>query len=315
MFFVINPKSQNGKTGEKWEKEIKPLLDSNNLKYDFKLTEYRNHATEIVRQKIKDGEKFIIAVGGDGTFNEVLNGFFENDEIIDPDCVLGFFSSGTGSDTIKTLGHSKEISDQIEILKSGIIKKVDVGKACYVDFDGNKVSRYFINVGDVGLSGDVVDRVNRTTKRLGGKISFLIGSIRGILHHKPVQSTFIFDDDENNKFEGNLNLAAFAVGKYFGGGMMICPNAINDDGLLDVVSGIDMGKLRLLKNLKKIYKGEHLDLEGVTEHQRCKKIKIISESPIFVDLDGEQVGTTEAEFEIIPGIVSIKTVEKKESDN
>ena len=137
MFFVVNPKSANGKTKERWENEIEPLLKSSNLEYKFQLTEYQNHATEIVREKIKAGESFIVIVSGDGTFNEAVNGFFENGKIINSDCVLGFISSGTGSDVIKTLGHTKDFAEQIEILKTGIVKKIDVGNAKYIDFDGN----------------------------------------------------------------------------------------------------------------------------------------------------------------------------------
>ncbi len=312
MFFVVNPKSANGKTKERWEKEIIPLLSSNKIEYDFKLTEYQNHATEIVREKIKTGETFIVVVSGDGTFNEAVNGFFENNENISPDCVLGFISSGTGSDVIKTLGHTKDFQEQIEILKTGIIKKIDVGIAKYIDFDGNEAKRYFFNVGDVGLGGDVVERVNKATKRLGGKMSFLIGSIKGILHHKRVKTTLIIDDDEANKFECELNLGVVGNFRYFGGGMMCCPDAINDDGLFDVISAHDMGRFKLLRSIGKLYSGEHINLETVTVHPRAKKVKITSETPIFLDLDGEQVGTTPVEFNIIPKVLSIKTIKKSD---
>ena len=312
MFFVVNPKSANGKTEERWDEEIVPLLKSNNIKYDFKLTEYQNHATEIVREKIKAGESFIVVVSGDGTFSEAMNGFFENGKIINPDCVLGFLSSGTGSDVIKTLGHTKDFAEQIEILKTGIVKKIDVGIANYVDFDGNKATRHFFNVGDVGLGGDVVDRVNRATKKLGGKMSFLIGSIKGILHHKRVNATIIIDDDEVNKFETELNLTVVGNFKYFGGGMMVCPDAIYDDGLFDVVSAHSMGRFKLLRSIGKLYSGEHIGLDTVTVHPRAKKVKITSETPIFLDLDGEQVGTTPVEFNIIPNVLPIKTIEKIE---
>ena len=312
MFFVVNPKSANGKTKKKWEDEILPILKSNNLEYEFQLTEYQNHATEIVRDRIKKGETYIVVVSGDGTFNEAMNGFFENGQIINPECVLGFISSGTGSDVIKTLGHPKDFAEQIEILKSGIVKKIDVGIANYLDFDGNEATRLFFNVGDVGLGGDVVDRVNRTTKRLGGKISFLIGAIRGIIHHKAIQSIIIVDDDEVNKVEGPLNLIAVGNFKYFGGGMKVCPDAINDDGLFDVVSAHGMGRFKLLRSIGKLYSGEHLKMETVTVHPRAKKVIITSEKQLFLDLDGEQVGTTPVEFNIIPKVLSIKTIENIE---
>ena len=306
MYLIINPKSGNGKTKKKWEKQIKPLLDEKNIKYDFIFTEYQNHATEITQNIIKD-ENFIVAVGGDGTFNEVSNGFFKNEQLINPDCILGLISSGTGSDTIKTLGHSKEIEDAIAILENGIVKKIDLGLVRFKNFEDEMISRYFINVADVGLGGDVVDRVNKTTKILGGKFSFLWGSIKGILRHKKVKSTIIFDDREDDKYECDLNLLAIGNGQYFGGGMWICPNAINDDGLFDVISIQDAGRWKLLTNIGKIYDGSHLNMPECTEHPKAKKIQVQSEKPIFLDLDGEQVGTTDCEFTILPKIISIKT--------
>ncbi|MHA1311379.1 MAG: diacylglycerol/lipid kinase family protein [Candidatus Helarchaeota archaeon] len=307
MYFIINPKSGNGRTKKRWEKIIRPLIESKNIEYNFKFTEYPNHATEIVRDLIKKGNKFIVAVGGDGTFNEVINGFFENDKLVDPNCVFGLISSGTGSDTIKTLGHSKDFEESIEILQKGSIKKIDIGIAKFRSFEGDIKSRYFLNIADIGLGGDVVDRVNRTTKIFGGKISFYIGSIRGILHHKMVKTTLIFEDT-GEKYECNLNLAIFANGKYFGGGMKVAPDAINDDGLLDIITAQDMGRWKLLKNISKMYSGKHLELPEVKAHPRCKKIKAESEKPIFLDLDGEQVGTTDIEINIYHKILPLKTL-------
>ncbi|MHA1143672.1 MAG: diacylglycerol/lipid kinase family protein [Candidatus Helarchaeota archaeon] len=308
MHLIINPKSGNGRTEKRWSKEIQPLLDEAGLKYSFEMTEYQNHATELTRIAIKNGEKYIIAVGGDGTFSEVVNGFFEHNELINQDCVLGLISSGTGSDSIRTLGHERDFPSQIEILKSGIVKKIDLVKAKYKDFDGNDTTRIGFNVLDVGLGGDVVDRVNRTTKVFGGKFSFLIGSIRGILHHKPTRVRLIFDDNEENAYECNANLVVIGNGKYFGGGMMACPHAINDDGLLDILTAEGLSRMQLLKNIGKLYSGEHLGVPGIREHPRCKKVRIEAETPIFLDIDGEQVGTTDCEFQILPKILNLKTI-------
>ena len=306
MYLIINPKSGNGKTKKRWENKIKPLLDSKNMDYEFQFTEYQNHATEICKTAIEKGNDFIVAIGGDGTFNEVVNGFFENKKLINPKVVFGLISSGTGSDTIKTLGHSEEFEEAIDILENGVTKKIDVGLAIFQNFENKKESRYFINVADVGLGGDVVDRVNKTTKVFGGKVSFYIGAIRGILHHKKVKSKIFFNSE--NQHECDLNLVAIANGKYFGGGMMIAPNAENDDGFFDVVSVQDAGRWKLLTNIGKIYKGKHLELPEAIEHPRSKNVVVESEEPIFLDLDGEQVGTTDCEFSIIPKILSIKTI-------
>ncbi|MBD3228993.1 MAG: YegS/Rv2252/BmrU family lipid kinase [Candidatus Lokiarchaeota archaeon] len=314
MFIIINPKSGNGKTEKRWKNIIQPLLDSKDFKYEFEITEYQNHATEIARERVKAGEDYIVAVGGDGTFNEVVNGFFENNELINPDVILGLVSSGTGSDTIKTLGHSKEFEDAVDILKNGIDKKVDIGLARYKNFEGEPESRYFINVGDVGLGGDVVDRVNKTTKIFGGKVSFLIGAIRGILHHKKVNSKIIIGEKEDQEYECDLNLVAVGIGQYFGGGMWICPNAINDDGLFDIVTIQDAGRWKLLTNIGKIYDGKHLEMPEAKEHPRAKRVKVEAQEPLFLDLDGEQVGTTDVEFTIIPQAVLIKTIKENQTN-
>jgi len=286
-----------------------------NVDFDSSFTEKRNHATEIAAEKIRAGEDLIVAVGGDGTFNEVLNGFFNDGMIINDQCVLGLISSGTGSATIRTLGHSADLKSQMKIILEGTTNKIDAGRATFVDFDGNRATRFFLNVADAGLGGDVVDRVNRTTKILGGKFSFLLGSVKGVLHHQPVRTTIIFDDDETSKFECPLNLIAAGNGRYFGGGMMICPNAVNDDGLFDVVSICGAGRLRLLTRMNMIYRGEHLEMKEVTEHPRCRKLKIMSEKPVFLDLDGEQVGTTDMELELLPGILQVKTVSQQSAQN
>jgi len=311
MYLVINPKSGNGKTKKRWEKRIKPLLDEMKIDYDFKFTEYQLHAIEITRDAIKNGNDFIVAVGGDGTFNEVINGFFEHDKLINENCVFGIISSGTGADTIKTLGHPKDLEETINILKNGVIKKVDIGLAKFNNFDGELSSRFFLNIADVGLGGDVVDKVNKTTKIFGGKISFYIGSIRGIIHHKKVKTKLIFDET-NEIYECDLNLAVFAIGKFFGGGMMVAPDAINDDGFFDVVTAQDMGRWRLFRNISKMYSGKHLELPEVKVHSRCRKVKVESKTPIFLDLDGEQVGTTSCEFTIFPKILPLKTIKNSE---
>ncbi len=307
MFFVINPKSANGKTEKRWYNEIEPLLKLKEIEYHHVFSEWPNHATELAREAIKAGERFIIAVGGDGTFNEVANGFFEDFKPINPECTFGVISSGTGSDFIKTAEIPKLCTDALNILLSGEVQKQDIGIARFTDLEGNPKSRLFINVADTGLGGDVVERVNRTTKRLGGKFSFLIGSIRGIMHHHKAQTRLILDDNEASAYEYNANLTCICIGKYFGGGMMISPNSISTDGLFNIITIQDASRWKLLFNIGKVYKGEHLEMEESKEHTLAKKVKILSEDPVFLDLDGEQVGKGETfEFEILPNSLPVK---------
>lgn len=308
LLFIINPKAANGKAEKKWYKEIEPIMELKEIKYHTVFTEYQNHATELAREALKSGEEnFIVVIGGDGTYNEVINGFFENNQLINPQCTFGVISTGTGSDFVKTTEIPKLYTDAIDILEKGEIQRMDVGIARFTDWDGNPESRLFINVADTGLGGDVVNRVNRTTKIFGGKMSFLIGAIRGIIHHHKAQTRIILDDDESNAYDFNANMACICIGKYFGGGMMISPNSIPNDGFFDVITIQDASRWKLLFNIGKIYDGSHLKMPEVKEHSRCKKVKVVSEDPVFLDLDGEQITKAEEfEFEIIPMSLPLK---------
>jgi len=312
MLLIVNPKSGNGKTEKRWYNEIEPLLITKKIDYKFNFTEYQNHATELARAAIKGSdEKLIVAVGGDGTFNEVANGFFEDGKLLNPDCVFGVIPGGTGSDFIKTAGISKLLVDAINVLESGIIQKQDVGIARYTDREGNPGTRLFVNVADTGLGGDVVERVNRTTKALGGKTSFLIGSIRGIMHHHKTNTKLVLDDLEPQAYQYKANMTCICIGKYFGGGMMISPNSISTDGLFNVVTIQDGSRWRLLFNIGKLYDGTHLQMPEVKEHRLCKKVKVVSEDPVFLDLEGEQITKSDSyEFEIIPQILPVKVPSK-----
>jgi diacylglycerol kinase (ATP) len=312
LLLIVNPKSGNGKTEKRWYNEIEPLLKTKGMDYHYIFTEYQNHATELARAAIKGGnENLIVAVGGDGTFNEVANGFFEAGKLLNPDCVFGVIPGGTGSDFIKTAGISKLLVDAVNVLQTGTIQKQDVGIAHFKDREGNPGTRLFINVADTGLGGDVVERVNRTTKALGGKTSFLIGSIRGIMHHHKTNTKLILDDMEAQAYQYNANMTSICIGKYFGGGMMISPNSISTDGFFNVITIQDGSRWRLLFNIGKLYDGSHLQMPEVKEHRLCRKVKVVSEDPVFLDLEGEQITKSDSyEFEIIPQILPVKVPSK-----
>ncbi|MHA1358954.1 MAG: diacylglycerol/lipid kinase family protein [Candidatus Helarchaeota archaeon] len=308
MLFIINPKSANGKTEKRWYKEIQPILDFKEVEYTYVFTEWPKHGIDLTREAIKNGEECIVAVGGDGTFNEVANGFFQDCEPINPNVRFGVLSSGTGSDFIKTAEIPKLYTDAVNILLTGKVQNQDVGIARFTNLEGNPDVRLFINVADTGLGGDVVDRVNRTTKRFGGKFSFFIGSIRGIMHHHKTNTRLILENDEANPYEYNANMTCICIGQYFGGGMQISPHSISTDGLFDVITIQDASRWKLLRNIGKIYSGEHLQMPETTEHKPSKQVRLVSEDPVFLDLDGEQVGKgIEYEFEIIPRALPVLT--------
>ncbi|AFM41902.1 conserved protein of unknown function BmrU [Desulfosporosinus acidiphilus SJ4] len=295
-FAVVNPQSANGCTRKRWPKFLQ-RLEQEGYTVDFAYTLGPGDATSITRRVLHEGYTRIISVGGDGTINEVVNGFFIDGCLINPDAELALFSHGTGGDFVRSLSISRGIEGFIEILKKGRKRTIDVGEVQFLDDHGQPRNRYFLNVADIGLGGETVNRVNRQSKLLGGKISFLIGTMVSIFRYR--NKTMRCKIDDKYCIEGRLNSIMVANGRYIGGGMMIAPNAEIDDGLFDVISLGDFSAWMLLRNIPKIYKGEHLKIPGVSE-QRGGSVSITTAEKALLDIDGEQPGQTPVKFTIHP---------------
>ena len=295
--FIVNPVSAGGSTGKQWPK-IEALLKKL-YAFDFELafTERPLHATQLVQEAIQRGVQRIVAVGGDGTLNEIVNGFFEKDVMVNPAVSLGILEIGTGADFVKTLGPQPTVEQAILHMNDAEPKLIDVGRAEFVSFENRTQERYFLNILDFGLGGAVVERVNRTTKRFGGKISFLIGILSTLLtfKNKPIRYRL----NEGNWQSGMFNDVIIANGRYFGGGLFPAPAALLDDGLFDVVFLGDVGRLEAVLNLSKLRKGTHFENPKVSL-TRARKIEAQSEENVFVDMDGELVGKLPLKVLILP---------------
>jgi len=295
--FIVNPVSAGGSTGKKWP-EIEALLKKN-YAFDFEVvfTESPLHATQLAREAIRRGVQRIVGIGGDGTLNEIVNGFFEKDTVLNPEAVLGILEIGTGADFVKTLGQQPTIEQAILHLNEARPQAIDVGKAEFLTLENETDERYFLNILDFGLGGAVVERVNRTTKRFGGKISFLIGILSTLLtfKNKLIRSRL----DEGNWQSGMFNDIIVANGRYFGGGLFPAPDALLDDGLFDVVFLGDVGRMEAVMNLSKLRKGRHFENPKVSL-RRARKIEAQSEEDVFIDMDGELVGKLPLKVLILP---------------
>ena len=305
---VINPYSANRSTAKQWA-DKSGLLKEKIGHFDAELTSKPFDATEITQNALKDGYERIIAVGGDGTVSEVINGFFENDKPINPEAVLSIIMTGTGGDFRKTAGVSKNITHAISQLAEGTVKKIDIGKLTYTAMDGNKKSTYFDNVASLGMSGAVNHVVNnsaisRMTKKISGTVAFYISTLYVLLTYKNRHVQIEID----GKVYDNLTvrLVAIANGKYFGAGMKIAPLAILDDGLFDIIVIENIGKLKMLLLSRDIYDGTQLGKEKVFSF-RGKKIVASSDEEVLVEADGELLGKLPAVFEIMPHAINLKS--------
>jgi len=298
---VVNPASANGTTAKAWP-GLADRLKTAGLEPKAFITKGPGEATQLTRRALAEGFRTIIAVGGDGTVNEVVNGFFDGDKWLGEGARLGLISRGTGGDLRRTLGLPTDERETIERLKTGRVKRVDLARVRFVDHAGNQAVRHFINVGDVGLGGDTVARVNRTTKAFGGKISFLWGTLATVAGYRNKDLEITIDGGE--PIRGRMCMAVVANGQYFGGGMRIAPEAAMDDGLLDIVLLGDLGKVELVRNIGRVYQGRHTTHPKV-KFYRGRTVTVRSTPPAQLDLDGEQPGRTDAVFTILPGLLEV----------
>ncbi len=298
---IVNPKSANSKTARRWV-EYEEVLVRLFTRMDSEFTKAPLDATRITREAIKDGYDIIISVGGDGTLNEVVNGFFEKGKPISADVKLAVISTGTGADFIKTIKFPKDIDAIVERFERFETRKCDAGIIYFKNHSGEDAVRYFINIADFGIGGETVERVNRTTKAFGGFFSFLCGSAVTLLKYKNKRVQLKIDGKDYGSMV--CNSVVVANGRFFGGGMMVAPKAEIDDGLFDIVIAGDITKLAFLKYGPKIYKGEHINLPDV-KYLKGRVLEAISDERVLLDVDGEQPGLLPARFEIIPGSINL----------
>ncbi len=301
-YFVVNPHSANQRTGKLWP-SIKSLAEKHLGEIGFGLTEQQGHAVELTREAIKSGYEMIVSLGGDGTNNEVVNGFFEDGKPINPEAVFAVVCSGTGSDLIRTAGIPRDFNESLPMLSGRDAKPTDVGHMTLQDHSGEEVGRYFINIASFGVGGEVDDRVNRTSKVLGGRLSFLWASLRGTLAYK--NKTVEIDLDDGGPFTRRVFNVAVANGQYFGAGMRTAPEAVMDDGMFDVVILGDFSFTEELKLTRKIYDGAHTVMDKV-ESFRAKKVVAKSEERVLLDVDGEQPGMLPSSFQVLPAAIKMK---------
>jgi len=306
---VVNPKSQNGALGRRWP-DLVVILRRELGSFEEVHTKGPGDATRLTREALANGATCVVAMGGDGTINEVVNGFFPSTgggitgdlSAHDDAPALGILPFGTGGDFRKTLHLPTDIARAAQIIRAGHRRLIDIGKVSYATRNGHNEIRYFANVASFGISG-VVDRlVNQSSKRLGGRISFMLSTVRASMEYNNQRVHLQFDDDPNDTVDLTINTVAVANGRYFGGGMYIAPEALLDDGYFDVVAVGDMGLGDFVIHGRRLYRGTHLTLDKVS-HRRARIIRaepVVAGDQVELDIDGETPGILPATFTILP---------------
>ncbi len=299
---LVNPVAAGGRVGREWS-EWKPRLEASLGPVSFRLTERAGHARDLATAAVQDGKTTIIAVGGDGTMNEVVNGIMNASP--EPGVVtLGELPAGTGGDFRRLLAHGDDVFTAAAAMAEAPATPIDVGHVSWRADDGSTQSGWFLNITSFGIGG-LVDRfVNASSKRLGGKLSFLLATGRASVTYKPARLKLVLDGETWGTW--TVTNVQVCNGRFAGGGMHFAPDARLSDGLFDVVVIEDMPLLTQARGMKKLYDGSHVQ-EPYVHVKRARHVvaEPVTDHPAWIDIDGEAPGTAPAELTVHPGAIRL----------
>ena len=288
---VVNPASANGRTARAWP-DIARRAESLGLAPEVRLTDAPGHAVELTRDALSGGARLILAVGGDGTVSEVVNGFFDGDRAVSPQAELAVVMRGSGCDFIRTYRIPKQADGALAVAAGARVRTIDVGWVEFTGHDGQPARRRFANIASAGLTGVAAAAANRSSKRLGATAAFAWAAVSTFVSYRNTPFRVQIDD---RRLEQVCNNVIVANGRYFAGGMHILPMAEPDDGLLDVLVWGDVSKADLARNLHRLYRGTHIH-HPKADISRATTVRVETDTPLPVEADGELPGTTPVTF-------------------
>lgn len=302
---IVNPKACLGKAEKDWP-NIEQILVDEGIDFDAFITEYPRHAIELVRDNITEkGYKKIIAVGGDGTNNEVINGIFLQERYPSTEIKMGVIPVGTGNDWVRTFDFPLDYRKIIKIIKSEQVFLHDIGKVTYYN-NGDPKIRYFLNAAGTGLDEMVCKKTNMMKEKgKGGKLNYLFSVLTSLLKFKctnlkiEINGEMVFDDAFLSLSLGN--------GRFNGGGMMMMPNSIPDDGLFDITVIRKLSLWKFIFNVAKVYDGSFVKKFKEVSVFRGDNICITSDPPhrLFLETEGETLNNSPFNFVILPKAINM----------
>lgn len=295
LVLIANPNAGRGAVSKALPR-VESFLRNENLVYRIVRTTHPGHATEAARQALSDGERYLVAVGGDGTVHEVVNGMVGDGGPVAADAVLGVVAAGSGCDFVRSFGLPPDAAQAAERLTGDRVRAIDVGTVTCADGD----TRCFVNIAEAGLGGAVVARAANLGKFLGGA-RYAAGFWLTLPRFRPAAVRLDADGQYHAWRAFNVVVANC---RFYGGGMQISPNSDPGDCLLDILV-MTGPKSDSFTTLPKVYKGAHLPHRNIAE-LRAAQLTIEAEPGFPVEADGELLGVTPASFGIIPGAIRLK---------
>jgi len=308
-FVVVNPRSAGGRTAREWPR-IERALRAAYPHMHLAMTQSRGDATALVRDALREGHHEIVAVGGDGTINEAVNGLFDADGPIMPDAVFGFITSGTDGDFRKTFGLAPDYIAAIARLRQAPVHRIDVGRLACLSLEGRSIVRYFANIGSFGFSGAVARAAN------GARIAQLFGRRFACGLHRKLAKLAWHDrmirlriDGEYDEIQA-ISTVAVANGQFFGGGQRIAPQAVPDDGLFDIIVMGGAPQIRAFAGMREVYMPRQMKNPPMRALRGRRIMALpVAETrrrPVIIEIDGECMGQLPATFELLPRALNLR---------
>ncbi len=300
---ILNPRAGSGKAQDLW-KSLQATVDGVLGPAEVRLTEAPNHATALTKEALQAGADLVVAVGGDGTFNEVVNGYLSGGLPLNPDASLAFCPAGTCSDFGRSAGIPRSPQDAVKAIAKTPVRKFDACAIRVAAHDGTTNTRYFANVASFGVGGEVCLAAKRNVfTSVNGRAAFLWATAKTLLRYRAREVCLTFDDEEPGH---SLRLMQVALGNgaYHGGGMNVCPLASLESGSLDVTVISETGFLDFLRSIRLLYSGKILSHANCS-HYRVTSVTATSRALVAVEVDGETVGRLPCTAWVMPGVLSI----------
>jgi diacylglycerol kinase (ATP) len=322
---VVNPNSSSGLTGKGWNELYSEIKQALGVSVKVALTKKAGDGTVLARKFLKQGFKKVVAIGGDGTLNEVANGFFEDPvginsnnidtsagfpplKPINPDAIMGVVPAGTRNVLAKSLGLPEGITNCCTAFHLGKSKKLDVIHATVTSPEDHSsiTSRICLNAAEMGIAGEIIERSKKVREVVNSRIVSTITSIAATLPTYQSNECEISVNNDSKKFVVKMTMAVVANGQFLGGGFKAAPHANMSDGLLDLVVLKDSGSLKMIDELINMKDGDYKEEDNII-YRQVRKVTITSkERDVTVTVDGEPIGILPATFEVIPQALTLR---------
>ncbi len=301
--FIVNPAAGAGRSGDRWP-ELHAKVRAAFSDVEVLRTGAPGHAVELTREALMNDFERLIAVGGDGTWHEVVEGYLGIDEAIRGRAVLGCYPAGSGCDFARHMRFPEEVDARLAILAGDKISRIDVVRATVTLENGGRSTTHLTNMAAFGLGGDVAWVIERTGKGFGGTASYLLVTAGLLLRSHAREYEILLDGKPID--ERRFHAAILANTSYTGGGMKVAPEADASDGVFEFVTFGEMSRWDMFRKLPLLYDGSHIGHTGIgLRRARKLEARALDGKPARLNIDGEAFGALPATFEILPGVLPV----------